>query len=338
MSIHRRGNVWWYSISIRGNKYRGSCKTEDEQQAKEFHDDLRAKLWRTGMLGQKPRRTLEEAFDRFLEERKHKRTAREDWRFADWWKSKLKVQWLDEVTPDLVKEIRDGEASKVKPATVNRKLAFLRAVVLTAYREWQWIESAPKFRLLPGEVQRRRFLQPHEVLRLVEALPEPYASAAMFAVSTGLRQANVLGLRWDDVNLAKRVATFPEQVMKNGLPFSCPLNETAVGVIRRQLGKHDTYVFCKPDGLRVKAVPSKMWKRALEQAGLDDVRWHDLRHTWASLMRQAGVGLDDLQELGGWESRIMVQRYAHLDVSHLTTVASVLDGAFDRGAQKRHTA
>ena len=69
-----------------------------------------------------------------------------------------------------------------------------------------------------------------------------------------------------------------------------------------------------------------MWARAVTKAGLVDVRWHDLRHTWASLMRQAGVGLEDRQQLGGWESRDMVMRYAHLDVGRLAPKAAVLDG------------
>ena len=336
MSIYRRGNTWWYAITIRGKTHRGSCKTQDEKEALEFHDTLRADIWRGRVLGEKQRRTLKEAVDRFLQEHEHKRTWQADQRFGEWWASKLKVKYLDEVTADMVKDIRDAEARTVKPATVNRKIAFLRAVVNAAWKEWQWVDSAPKFKLLPGEVERRRFLEPSEALRLVSALPQPYSAAAMFAVSTGLRQANIFGLRWDQVNLAKRIATFPEQVMKNGLPFACPLNDTAVEVIRNQMGQHDEFVFCRKDGEQIRGLPSKLWKAALIKSGLEDVRWHDLRHTWASLMRQSGVGLDDLQELGGWESRVMVQRYAHLNVEHLAPVAAMLDHALGRSTDLAH--
>jgi integrase len=335
MSIYRRGKTWWYSIAIKGKTHRGSCKTQDQRQAQEFHDTIRADIWRGRVLGDKTRRTLKEAVTRFLEEHEHKRTWRADQRFGKWWLDKLQVKYLDEVTADMVKAVRDTEARSVKPATVNRKIAFLRAVVNAAWKEWQWIDSAPKFKLLPGEVERRRFLEPHEALRLVEALPEPYSAAALFAVSTGLRQANIFGLRWDQVNLGRRVAMFPEQVMKNGLPFSCPLNETAVQVLRSQFGKHETFVFCRKDGGRINGLPSKLWRAALEKAGLKDVRWHDLRHTWASLMRQSGVGLDDLQELGGWESRVMVQRYAHLNVEHLAPAAAMLDRALGAPSEGR---
>jgi integrase len=336
MGIHRRGDTWAYRFAIKGKKYRGSCKTQDEVEARELHDTLVARAWRGELLNEKPRRTLDEAFKRFLDEHQHKRTWKADQRFANWWQQKLGVKHLDEVTADLVKTAREKHCVGVQPATVNRKLAFLRAVVNAAWREWAWVESAPKIKLLPGEKQRRRFLQPHEVHRLVAALPYPYNDCAMLAVSTGLRQANVFGLRWDQVNLQYRCATFPEQVMKNGLPFSCALNDTAVEVIVAQLGKHDEYVFRRRDGQQINGLPSKVWKAALAKAGLVDVRWHDLRHTWASLMRQAGVELSELQEMGGWESAIMVQRYAHLNVEHLVGHAKKMDGLLSMGggAQK----
>ena len=338
MSIYRRGDTWWYDISINGKQYRGSCKTKDQQSALEVHDRLRAEVWRGKLIQDKKRRTVIEAIDRFLEEREHKKSYRDDIRIAAWWKAQFKtkhVSHLDEVTPDLVKEIRDAEVGKpgkfgpIKPATVNRRLAFLSAVVLTAAKEWLWLDSVPKFRMLHGETERRRYLEPNEIARLVEALPQPYADMAMFAVSTGLRRGNVFGMRWDQVNLARRTVRFPELVMKNGQPFSMPLNETAIAMIQKQFGKHEEYVFCRPDGEKLSDIPSKLWAKALAKAGLEDVRWHDLRHTWASLMRQAGVGLDNLQELGGWKSREMVQRYAHLNVDHLAPFASVIDGVLD---------
>lgn len=326
MSIYLRGKTWWYAITINGVTHRGSCKTADEQQAKEYHDRLRADVWRGRVLKDAQKRTVVEAIDRFLREHEHKRSYRDDQRYAAWWKEQLasaQVKLLDDVTPDVVAGIRDEELERVAPATVNRKLAFLGAVVNAAHREWLWMERSVKIKLLPGEVVRRRFLTPEEVTRLVEALPRPFADMALLSVATGLRQGNVLKLRWSQVDLAKRRITLSHEVMKNGLPFSLPLNETATAVLRTWLGQHQDFVFAE-EGVR--ELPSRTWAKALEKAGLVDVRWHDLRHTWASLMRQAGVGLDDLQELGGWETRSMVQRYAHLDVDHLSPKASALDG------------
>ena len=66
--------------------------------------------------------------------------------------------------------------------------------------------------------------------------------------------------------------------------------------------------------------------KGASEGRLKDVRWHDLRHTWASLLRQAGVNLPDLQEMGGWENASMVQRYAHVDKEHLAANEGLMDG------------
>lgn len=333
--IYRRGNVWWYRFSVKGKPYRGSCKTSDEKQALEFHDREKARAWRSRVMGDQPDRTVNEAIDLFLKERGHKRSYRDDERYGQWWKDRFeeeKIVLLSDLTADVVREIRDAELGRkhcrgvVSPATVNRKLAFLRSVVRAAAHEWQWIANPPKLKLLPGEKQRERYLTPNEVERLVRVLPHPYNHMALFAVSTGLRQGNVLKLKWFQVDLANRCIRFPDRVMKNGRPFAVALSETATNVIRTFIGKHEEYVFAKADGSMVTQVPSGVWAKALHDAGLSDLRWHDLRHTWASLMRQSGMGLDDLQELGGWESPLMVRRYAHLSVDHLREKASRLDG------------
>ncbi len=336
MSIYRRGNVWWYTFMVKGKVHRGSCKTEDEVQAREFHDRARADAWRGRILKDAQKHSVKEAVDRFLKEREYKRSFSDDQRYAAWWLEEFKttqVTLLEDVTPDVVAEIRDEALTRktargtlTAKATMNRRLAFLRSVMYTAHKEWMWLEQCPKIKLLAGEVERRRFLTPEGVIRLVEALPEPYGDMALFAVSTGLRQGNVLKLEWGWVNMQRRSATFPHEVMKNGLPFSCALNETAVTVLRRYLGKDEERVFVTPEGLPVSYIPSHVWAAALKKAGLVDVRWHDLRHTWASLLRQAGVELSELQEMGGWESAIMVQRYAHLNVEHLVTHANKMDG------------
>jgi integrase len=74
------------------------------------------------------------------------------------------------------------------------------------------------------------------------------------------------------------------------------------------------------------------WRKALKRAGIENFRWHDLRHTWASWHRQAGTPTHELQRLGGWRSSVMVERYAHLAPDHLARAANRLDsllGGYD---------
>ena len=95
-----------------------------------------------------------------------------------------------------------------------------------------------------------------------------------------------------------------------------PLSKRAVEILREQKGKHRKVVFTyakRP----IRQVNTKAWRAALKRAGIEDFRWHDLRHTWASWHAQAGTPLHVLQELGAWESVEMVRRYAHLSSDHL---------------------
>jgi len=334
MSIYLRGSTYWYSFMVKRKSYRGSCKTSDPKQAQEYHDRLKAEAWRGRLLNDKPRYKLSEAIERYVKDNGDKKSIRDDIRSANWWNEQFasaKITFIDELTAEQIRDIRDDELGRpgkkgpIKPATVDRKLAFLRSVLRAAKLKWEWVEDVPFVELYNEEEERERYLEPHEVERLVKALPEPFNYMALLAVATGLRQGNVFQLKWSEVNLVGRYIRLPGVRMKNGNPFSVALNETAMTVIRAQIGKHTEYVFPKEDGTPHMWLPSDMWKKVLQDAGLENVRWHDLRHTWASLMRQSGVALADLQEMGGWKSERMVQRYAHLDVSHLHQKAAVMD-------------
>lgn len=115
---------------------------------------------------------------------------------------------------------------------------------------------------------------------------------------------------------------------------------TACKVLRDQIGKHHKWVFVhtkaakRADGTSTPAVrkmridSKTSWLSACRRAGIEDFRFHDLRHTWASWLIQSGVPLSVLQEMGGWESIEMVRRYAHLAPNHLTEHARKIDDIF----------
>ena len=84
-----------------------------------------------------------------------------------------------------------------------------------------------------------------------------------------------------------------------------PLNDTAMQVVREQRGKHPTRVFTYK-GQPIKQANKRAWYNALKRAGIEDFRWHDLRHTWATWHAQAGTPELVLQRLGGWADLRMV--------------------------------
>jgi integrase len=219
--------------------------------------------------------------------------------------------------------IETRRADGVANATVNRTLEVVRAILRKAVHEWEWLERAPAIRMLPEPKHRTRWLTQEEAERLLSELPDHLAEMARFALATGLRRANVTGLEWSQVDLARRVAWIHPDQAKARKAIAVPLNAGALWVLRRQMGTHERFVFTYR-GRPVKEVNTKAWKQALKRAGIADFRWHDLRHTWASWHIQAGTPLHALQELGGWESADMVRRYAHLAADHLAEYAERL--------------
>jgi integrase len=171
---------------------------------------------------------------------------------------------------------------------------------------------------------RTRWLTEQEWGRLklaLEAESPLLAQAAEFTLATGLRENNVLGLTWDQVDLRRRVAWLHGDQMKSGAPIGVPLNDAACAVLAGRKGIHKRWVFGNPDYQLSKA-SNRAWYKALRKAKLVGFRWHDLRHTWASWAVMSGVRTDELQRLGGWKTPSMVQRYAHLSSEHLAEAAA----------------
>lgn len=143
------------------------------------------------------------------------------------------------------------------------------------------------------------------------------------SLESGLRAANVTGLRWSAVDLGRKMAWVHPDEAKARKAIPVPLNGEAVSILQKQIGKHRDFVFTFKDE-PVEQLSTAAWYKALKRAGIENFRWHDLRHTWASWHVQSGTPLHVLQELGGWASYAMVQRYAHLAADHLAPWAERL--------------
>jgi len=325
MSLRRRGSVWWIDfVSPKGLRVRQSAGTADRALAQELHDRLKAEAWRIAKLGERPRRTWNDAVVRWLKEASHKATIETDKMHLRWIDRYARGKYLDEINRPWVDRILDARlAEGVSNATVNRTLEVLRAILRRCVHQWEWLDRAPQVRMLKEPTRRVRFLTREEARRLLEALPQHLSEMAAFSLATGLRRANVTGLQWTQVDLVRRLAWIHPDQAKARKAFAVPLNAEAVVLIRGQVGKHPTHVFSFL-GKPIRQVSTKAWYTALQRAGIEDFRWHDLRHTWASWHVQNGTPLHALQELGGWESSEMVRRYAHFSAEHLAPYADRL--------------
>lgn len=368
MSIFRRGSVWYGSYTTPGGKrIKESLGTEDRKQAQELHDRRKAELWRIERLGDFPDVTFEEACLRWVEEKANKKSLDADKGRIGFWlmhfegvllkdiseakiyaavsrmtNRKAKERWEQRAMSMAKKGMDAGEHTPVNVSTSTKAkhLALMKALMRAAEREWKWIEKSPVIKVPQERNKRVRWLEPAEAKRLIDECPEPLKSTVEFALATGLRRSNIVDLKWQQINLQRKVAWIYPEDSKSGRAIGVALNEMAESVLKRQIGRHHNWVFVhtepvkRNDGTTTASVrkmrvdSNTAWRAALKRAGIEDFRFHDLRHTWASWLIQAGVPLSALQEMGGWESIEMVQRYAHLAPNHLTEHARQIDAIF----------
>lgn len=331
--LYKRANspYWWIKLPpIRGESgpLQVSSKTSNKKKAQQALIKLEAERWERDKLGVKPRRLWEDAAGQWLRETQHKRTHREDVNKLRWLAPYLEGKALDEISRDLIEHIKQERLNVAGAGTANRYLALIRAILRKARDEWEWIERVPKISMYRESGERIRSLTRDEFARLYRELPEHLADMALFSVATGLRQRNVSQLKWKQVDMSLCHAWIEAAEHKNGKAHAVPLNQTAMGVLHKRRSIDSTYVFTYR-GNPVTNVSTKAWWAALERAGIEDFRWHDLRHTFATWHRQAGTPTHELQRLGGWKTLSMVERYAHVAPEGLGQAAHRLDGLLD---------
>lgn len=338
MGVFKRGDVWWIDfVTTDGQRVRESSGTADREKALELHDRMKVRDWERKRLGVKPDRSWQEAAIRWLKETSHKRTHERDKEKLRWLHPYLGHRMLSQVTRDLIDEIGERKARESSEANANRYLALIRSILRKARDDWEWVHHIPKVRLFRERTKRVRWITRDEAYRLLAELPQHLREMAQFSLCTGLRQRNVSYLRWDQVDLQRRVAWIHADEAKAGRPIAVPLNEDAVSVLRERLGKHREFVFTYGrQNHPVERCSTKAWKAACRRAGIDNFRWHDLRHTWASWHVQSGTSLQELMELGSWTTHEMVMRYAHLAADHLVKAACRIDGTFLSQRSKIH--
>lgn len=334
MPFRRKGSGNWY-IRIKG--IRISAETQVYADAKALEDKLNHEAWLNDKMGIKPPRSWKEAVVKWCKEKSGKVTINEDIR---------KFEWLDQhfgscadlnaITRERVDSIMQLRGVSVDPSkansTANRYVALISGVLNAAEREWEWGNRAAKLRRYPEPQagSAGRALTVSEWRLLEKELPTHLRLAATFAVSTGLREAKVFGLKWQMLT-ETRSLSFSGTGNKTG--NSIPLNTTAARVLlecRSLPVVSPEYVFLY-NGKPMKEHGQASWRKAVERAGIGPVRWHDLRVTFNSWLAQNGVPEQIQKRLIGHAVSGVHDRYSKLAIEHLRPFSEIIDSVLAQG-------
>jgi integrase len=260
-----------------------------------------------------------------------KHSWKDDARYGKMWTARFPGRTLDEITPGELERIRtdrlrvttaeDGTECRVTAATANREFAFLRRVFNVAIRDDK-ASSNPvsKLKTLREPSGRTRYLTDDEEERLMKALPsEEDRARVTVLLQTGFRRGELLGLRWRDVDLKAGILTIPKA--KNGEARHVPLTSTVRGLLSHRPRPLDGRALVFPNSERHRDLrwAKKTVPAALRAAQIEDFRFHDLRHTFASRLAMEGVDLMTIRELMGHKTMAMTLRYSHLSPGHRRT-------------------
>lgn len=229
--------------------------------------------------------------------------------------------------------IREGKA----PGTINKYVVLLRYVFNLAIR-WEvpgvTVNPAKDVALLQVDNKRQRFLTADEAQALIEAVRNSQNPVLESIVSmlliTGARKREVLDARWEDIDWQRRLWKIPKT--KAGKARYVPLSAAALELLesRRLPSGRSGFIFPNPKTDKPFQSVFYSWDTARKQAGLDDLRMHDLRHSFASFLINGGRSLYEVLQLLGHSNSQMTQRYAHLAHETLLDASDVAGGLISR--------
>ena len=339
--IHKRGDKYYIQYFYEGRRRRetaGRTLTAAKRLLTKRKNEIDE-----GRLGLKkaPRVTFEEASEQFLEYCRQNLKDPGRPAITIGHGSKLFCgKYLKDITSwdiELYKKARRNSTMKngkrISNTTVRKELQHLNRLFVLA-GEWGMVPSGynpVRSVKKPSENKGRvpELSEGHEA-RLLEACSPGIHPIVKFAIYTGCRRGEILGLTWDRVDMEQGFIYLDDT--KTGDPRVVPLCKTGLEILQG-LRHRDSYVFQNERGEPYTCVRAS-FNRAKEKAGLDGLTFHDLRHVFASRLRRRGASLGDIAELLGHKGLRMTLRYAHLTPGYLKNVVGLMDESETQSATK----
>jgi len=232
---------------------------------------------------------------------------------------------LSEITPHLIEKFKVERLKEVSPAATNRALTLLKSMFNRAI-EWEKFEGVnpvTRIKLFREDNHKLRYLEKEEIRRLIDSCEDSIRPLVIVAVNTGMRRGELFGLKLQDIDFNKGIIHLLRT--KNGERRELPMNEAVKrAILESRAHSTSEYVFSTLRGNQFTVI-KRPFARALKMAVIENFRFHDLRHTFASQLAMASVDLNTIRELMGHKSLKMTLRYAHLSSNHKNQAVDLLN-------------
>jgi len=316
-SLYKRGGVWYVALSIDGRRVCRSTRTRRKSEAYQFLTSFKNPPKKPFEI-----LSLQDFTDKFLEYSAVNHAKNTVRLFRQVLGILVKMDpnlRLGDITPECIDRFKMVRLRQVKPVSVNIELRMLKSAFNTALR-WKLLCDNPckgiRFAHVPD--QAPQFVTPGDFEKLIRTISEEwFRELVIFAVLTGLRRAEIVNLRWIDVDMEREVIHIQSNTRfrtKQGRRRTIPLNTTAFELLKRKQQQHGEYVFTIGGGGICGDWVTHLFKRYVRKADLPDPRlhFHSLRHTFASWLVQSGATLYEVQKLLGHSSSRVTEIYSHL--------------------------
>ena len=346
-NIISREGKWYLDFTYRGKRIREfGGYTKD--QARNTLAKLRIEKLDEKLGFKKPENQAPVLFEKFADEflevyaKQNKRSWKRDEISLNNLKDHFKGDMLGDVGPEKVERYKAKRKTEVSPSTVNRELACLKTLFAKAL-EWGRIEkntvrAVKKFK---ENNARERILTTEEARRLIESASASIRPVLIIALNTGMRRTEILSLKWANVDLVRGYIFIEDS--KSGKSRKIPMN-SAVSSAFMQLPHVAEYVFYNPETNAAVKDIKNAFHAACRKAkkdpndendpGIVGLRLHDLRHTAATKMIEAGVDLVTVSKILGHASIQMTMRYAHPTPENMRRAVDRLGDILDQTRQK----
>ncbi len=338
--MFKRGGVWWTCIRHNGRKIQKSLETTDKKLAKSIESKVRTELIEDFYF-EKPigcNKTLKHLMDKFMIEHAPKVSKHMQKGYSSHLNHLIPFFGdlnLTSITPKNISRYKVLRRQKgAKPATINRELAMLSKAFSLAVKEWEWLRENPVSKV-PKEKEdnkRDRWLTQEDESRIVKYCPKWIRDIVVFDLNTGLRQDELLSLEWSRVSFTRETILINKT--KSGKPRTVPLNRIAINILNEKAEEKirslKNLVFPTCNGTKI--LPSNLRRAfycALRKAEIENFKFHDIRHTFATRLAQNGIDLYKIANLLGHEDVRMTQRYAHHSPESLRDGVKILEADYN---------